>query len=154
MSRSAVAIAGAVLLGVSAPALAVVSTSLDHFEIARNGVTIFSDAFLDGVPPPSAPAFVNGAAASYSVSGGFAGESGGKLGLSSALGSASTLPDGTPSQRTRADLATNTTPGDPRGLKSDDLFAVTALFGPSGAARDRRPLRSAPLRRRTDQPRQ
>jgi hypothetical protein len=43
--------------------------TLDSLAITRNGALFFSDAFGDGVAPPSAPNFANGTPASYSVQG-------------------------------------------------------------------------------------
>ncbi len=60
--------------------------SIDNFDVVKNGSSIFNDAFTDGNPPPSAPNFVSGTAATYTVNGIPGPESGGKLQLNSANG--------------------------------------------------------------------
>ena len=69
------------------PASALI-VKLDEFVISRNGTVIFDDGFSDGVPPPSAPNFSNGAAAAYGVNGAFpaGSEAGGFLTLDTARG--------------------------------------------------------------------
>jgi hypothetical protein len=42
---------------------------IDDFSVVKNGTLIFRDQFDDGVPPPSAPNFITGGAASYFVNG-------------------------------------------------------------------------------------
>ena len=56
------------LLSSSAPSHAIV-VGLDQFSITRSGAAFFTDNFSDGIPPPSAPSFASGAAASYGVQG-------------------------------------------------------------------------------------
>jgi hypothetical protein len=71
----------------SAPGHAIV-IGIDQFSITRNGGAYFTDNFGDGIPPPSAPNFASGAAASYGIQGTIANnsESGGLLQLDSANG--------------------------------------------------------------------
>lgn len=67
-----------------------IQVNIDQFSVVRNGATVFNDTFPDGAPPPSAPSFVSGAPASYSVFGTVpaGAESGGLLQLDSANGGA------------------------------------------------------------------
>src|ERR1700733_6365091 len=77
----------AAVLFSSAPSHAIV-IGLDQFSITRNGAAFFTDNFGDGIPPPSAPNFASGAAASYGIQGTIpsGAESGGLLQLDSANG--------------------------------------------------------------------
>jgi len=104
---------------------------LDEFSVTRNGTQIFQDTFSDGVAPPSAPSFINGAPGAYGVFGSFApgSESGGKLRLDTQAGAASCNAPCTPDLFLRARLQTNADPGNPTaGLKSSFSFSATALY--------------------------
>jgi Calx-beta domain-containing protein len=101
----------------------------DSLSITRNGALFFSDAFADGVAPPSAPNFANGTPASYFVRGSLA-ETNGRLALNES-GSALTTGIGQPSAFgfDQVLLLTDINPADlTAGLKSDDTFSVTAVF--------------------------
>jgi VCBS repeat-containing protein len=102
--------------------------SADHLSITRNGAVIFSDAFDDGVPPPSSPGFSNGAAVSYGTSGQFS-EAAGRLFFSGALANA-TLGIGTSQLRAQnnAVLLTDAGPDLGFGLKLDDDIVYEAVF--------------------------
>lgn len=104
---------------------------LDTFSVTRNGITIFTDTFSDGTPPPSAPTFNDGSAASYTVFGSPGPESGGLLALNTANGGLTTNAAGDARLTIRAALDTNTS-NDPallnRGLKDDDTLRLRGLF--------------------------
>ena len=104
---------------------------LDTFSVTRNGTTIFTDTFSDGAPPPSAPNFNDGTAASYSVFGTAGPESGGLLTLNTANGGLTTNATGDARRTIRAALDTNTS-NDPallnRGLKDDDTLRLQGLY--------------------------
>ena len=70
--------------------------AIDELVVARNGVTIFTDPFSDGTPPPSAPPFAGGNPASYAVLGTTPQpEIGGKYIMDSTLGGYTLAGDGT-----------------------------------------------------------
>lgn len=105
--------------------------SIDEFKVTRaNGNLVFLDPFSDGNAPPNAPSFNNGNSGSYSTTGTFGPESGGKLALNTALG-VPTEATGRPGQnlvlnarlQTNIDQ-TNTT----NGLKAANDFIVSGLF--------------------------
>lgn len=102
---------------------------IDDFSVTKNGALIFDDPFSDGVPPPSAPNFTNGAPASYFVSGTL-NESGGKVRLDTV--GAAIVPGVGINQNfflERAILLTNIDPLNlTLGLKNNDTFSVRGLF--------------------------
>jgi hypothetical protein len=102
---------------------------IDQFTVIRNGSLFFQDNFDDGVPPPSAPNFVGGGLASYSVLGTL-NESGGKVRLDTE-GAAIVPGIGVPSIpffHERALLLTNINPESSSGLKQTATFSVTGVF--------------------------
>lgn len=100
---------------------------LDQVTVNLNGAPIFIDNFDDGNPPPSAPNFVTGQAASYTVTGTVT-ESGGKLDLNIANGVDSVTPAGNPARINSIRLLTSTNPANARNLGPDDIFEVTGLY--------------------------
>lgn len=104
--------------------------AIDELVVARNGVTIFTDPFSDGTPPPSAPPFAGGNPASYAVLGTTPQpEIGGKYIMDSTLGGYTLAGDGTARLRNVNTLLTNNNPADPTtGLKPNHTFTVTGLF--------------------------
>jgi hypothetical protein len=117
----------AALLGAAcfAPAHATV-VSIDYFSVVRNGSSLFSDSFDDGIEPPSAPG-----GATYLVLGTIpsTAESGGTLQIDSANGVMTANALGVGRQETRVRLATNIDPANlAAGLKSDDTMSVTGIF--------------------------
>ncbi|MGH1351092.1 MAG: VCBS domain-containing protein [Methyloligellaceae bacterium] len=105
---------------------------VDQFSVDKNGTTIFTDDFDDGIAPPSGGQFSNGAVASYSVSG-IISEAGGRAILdgSQAGPTQSALFTSIPFLGTFAALLTNRSeaPEDQdKGLKDDDDFTVQARF--------------------------
>jgi hypothetical protein len=131
-----------VVLGLTAAAFAVPShsfiVSIDEFSVLRNGTQFFFDTFNDGVPPPSAPNFTAGGAATYNVSGTFpsGSESGGRLQLNTANGAISANALEQPRIEVRARLQTDIDPANlSAGLKSDDTLVLRGIFSlttPSG----------------------
>lgn len=106
--------------------------SIDNFFVERldaaTGALIFNfnDPFDDGSPPPSAPNFSTGGAASYSVSGTpFGVESGGKLSLNGSGASPFIIGVGL---FEGAVLNTNTAPASTLGLRKGSLISVTGIF--------------------------
>lgn len=117
------------LLGISSSAQAAYTFVVDNFNITRGGLGFFNDAFSDGTPPPSAPNFANGTAASYTVTGTVGPETGGKLTMDSAGGAPN--PSGFLNNYQGALLNTNisTLAADSsKGLKSGYAFSVSGLF--------------------------
>jgi hypothetical protein len=117
----------AALLGAAclAPAHATV-VSVDYFSVVRNGASLFTDSFDDGVEPPSSPG-----GATYLVLGTIpdTAESGGTLQIDSANGVMTANALGVGRQETRVRLATNIDPANlSAGLKSDDTMSVTGIF--------------------------
>jgi len=102
---------------------------IDQFTVVKNGVLLFTDPFDDGVPPPSAPNFENGNAASYTV-GGTPNEAGGRVRLDTV--GADIVPGigvAIPFFLERAILATNFDQNNLQlGLKNDDTFSMTAIY--------------------------
>jgi hypothetical protein len=102
---------------------------IDDFLVVKNGSLLFRDQFDDGVPPPSAPNFATGGAASYFVNGSL-NELGGKVRLDT-VGAVII-----PSIATGQDLffengllATNIDQTNlASGLKIVDTFSVRGLF--------------------------
>jgi hypothetical protein len=129
LCRSAwLALFSAGLWGGTAQAVVV---SMDDFKITRNGSLFFEDTFSDGAPPPSAPNFPNGAAASYGTFGTFpaGSESGGVLVLNSANGGATVNALGQARLTLRATLFTNADSNDlATGLKKDDVLSLSGTF--------------------------
>lgn len=115
------------LLSVSTASAGVI-TMLDEFSVVLNSSPLFIDSFDDGSPPPSAPDFVGGGAASYLTFGSISTESGGKLELNSDDGADSFTPAETPSKIQIARLLTPTNPVSPRTLGTDDTFSVSSVF--------------------------
>lgn len=146
-SHGLVALAGAGLLGLllaaSPPAQAAAVTSIDTFTIVRSGITasalgtyqgqqvFYRDAFDDGAEPPAGGAFFNPAIGqgSYVVLGHYAAaaESGGALGLNSALGGPFVNAAGGGRTLQRALLPTDVDPASTAGLKQ--AFHSFASFG-------------------------
>lgn len=106
------------------------SFRIDNFKVIKNNTLFFEDTFSDGRPPPSAPNFPSGTAASYSVFGTFGPESGGKLTIDSS--GAAVVGSVVPTSSffaQRARLLTNTDSSNlSLGLKIDDTFSVTGIF--------------------------
>lgn len=103
---------------------------LDSLTVVKNGNPMFGDDFGDGNPPPAAPNFGNGNAASYFVRGSI-GEADGKMLIDTAGGALSTGSSGIQFRQSLVRLNTNTSNAEEnlnRGLKDDDTFEVTALF--------------------------
>ncbi len=112
---------------------------MDEFWIVKNGSELFRDSFSDGLLPPNGP----DGAATYSNSpqagtGGFTGESNGKLTMTPALG-AQTLITGTVADTFTGGLRlASTNPASSNGLAITDdieihgLFDLTSLPGVSG----------------------
>ncbi len=112
---------------------------IDEFYVVKNGTEIFRDSFDDGVPPPSAPNYVNGDPAQYFMGGTMGPESGGQLTLDSSGAIFYPNPGGDPFLIQRARLNTNIDQTDlDRGLKIDDTFSVTGVFDliPSSVQRE------------------
>jgi len=102
---------------------------IDDFSVVKNGASLFNDSFNDGVPPPNAPNFANGAPASYFVSGTL-NEAGGKVKLDT-VGAATTPGIGGPGffLFEQALLLTNTDQSNlMAGLKNDDTFSIRGVF--------------------------
>ncbi len=122
-----------VVLGLSPPAQAS-PFFIDQFTVVKNGTTLFTDPFDNGIPPPNAPNFTGGGPASYFVSGTL-NESSGKVRLDT-LGAAVTTPPVPAAfggaQNIFIELAqlnTNIDPGNlTLGLKSNATFSVTGVF--------------------------
>jgi hypothetical protein len=101
---------------------------IDEFSVTRNDVVIFNDKFDDGNPPPNAPNFTSGTAASYIVDGTMGPENSGKLKLDSSGAVAFPNPLGLPFIHQRAILVTDITDDPTKGLKKGDTFSVTGVF--------------------------
>lgn len=105
--------------------------SIEEFTVTRNGTTLFSDSFSDGLAPPSAPNFAGGGAANYFVLGTIpvTAESGGLLQLDTANGVSTVNSLGIGRLETRVRLATNIDDANlAAGLKVDDTLAVAGIF--------------------------
>jgi len=102
---------------------------IDEFSVVKNGITIFTDPFDDGVPPPSAPNFSNGFPASYFVTGTLD-EAGGRVRLDNV--GAAVLPPGPFAPMRFFEQALLLTDRDPSnlelGLKIDDTFKITGRY--------------------------
>lgn len=99
---------------------------IDNFTVTRNGAAFFDDSFSDGIPPPSAPAFVDGTYASYTVKGTLGPETNGKLLLSATRAD---IPDGKGNSLVQsATLRTGVAAGASTVLSVDDIFVATALY--------------------------
>lgn len=117
------------LLAMSSSAQAGYTFVIDNFNITRSGGAFFNDSFSDGAPPPNAPNFANGNAASYAVTGTAGAETGGKLTMNSSGGILN--PAGYPNYFQGAILNTNTSTlaaDASKGLKSGFSFAVSGLY--------------------------
>ncbi len=104
---------------------------LDTFSVTRNNTTIFSDSFLDGAPPPSAPTYSDGTPASYGVFGSSGPESDGLLTLNTANGGLLTNSAGETRQAIIVGLLTNTSNAVADlglGLKDDDTLGLRGMF--------------------------
>jgi hypothetical protein len=115
---------------VSSSALAAVF-QMDSFAVTKNGAVVFLDTFSDGAPPPSAPNFFDGSAASYNVFGSPGPEGGGLLTLNTANGGLTSNALGAPRRTIRAALDTNTRTEAEflgRGLKINDTLKLSGLF--------------------------
>ena len=106
----------------SVPAWAIVY-HIDSFSEGTAAGAFFLDSFSDGIPPPSAPNFVNGTPAAYAVSGSFSptAETGGKLAIDTSLGVFSTPFLGITVQAVNATLITS-------GLTQGVNFFVQGRF--------------------------
>jgi hypothetical protein len=103
---------------------------IDSFKVIKNGAVFFQDSFSDGTPPPNAPNFASGNAATYFVFGNVGPEKGGRLTIDS---SSATIADSIPPPGSfltqRVWLQTNTDSNNlENGLKIDDTFSVSAIF--------------------------
>jgi hypothetical protein len=116
-------------LGLSVALGIAISTSADalvyKIDVFRGNTAagaFFTDDFLDGSPPPSAPNFASGAPAAYSVFGAFAptAETGGKLAIDTSLGVVQ-APFGVPIQSVSATLLTT-------GLTQSLNFSIQGIF--------------------------
>jgi hypothetical protein len=118
----------AAVLSFSAPSQAIV-IGLDQFSITRNNTAFFTDNFSDGIPPPSAPNFASGAAASYGIQGTIPGnaESGGLLHLDSANGRPGTNIDEASRLSLIVTLLSSTTGGATQ-IGAGNTFVETGLF--------------------------
>ncbi len=124
------------LLSVITPASATVF-SIDEFKISRpasasnpTGSVAFLDSFDNGVPPPNAPNFNNGNAASYTVTGVAGPEANGSLNFDTALGAVRDAV-GRPGQNLVFDARINTNilnTDTTNGLKAANTFIVDGLF--------------------------
>ena len=101
--------------------------SMDDFNITRNGTLIFDDSFTDGLPPPSAPDFANGASTGYGTLGTFGPEMGGKLTIDSAGAAASVNPGG-PLLQNFAVVQQPMNPTSPNGMGVGTTFDVQGVF--------------------------
>jgi PEP-CTERM motif-containing protein len=125
---------GAVLLLTTSLATPAYVVSIDNFFVSRTNPTTgalvfsFNDPFSDGVPPPSAPNFSTGAAASYFVTGSppLGSESGGKLTLNGSNG-VPTFIEGF-GLFEGALLQTSTDPASTAGLRLGSAIDVTGIF--------------------------
>jgi hypothetical protein len=102
---------------------------IDDFRVTKNAGLAFADPFDNGVPPPSAPNFVNGEPASYFVNGTL-NEAVGKVRLDKVGADiTSSIVTGQSFFIERALLLTNIDPTNlVSGLKIDDTFSVQGLF--------------------------
>ena len=112
----------------SSPASAYVFT-IDNFEVTKNGAAFFEDPFDAGGPPPAAPTFANGNAASYFTIGGFT-EAGGRVTLDQALaGNLAGIGVPDPFIGQHALLRSNIDPANTTlGLKKNHDFVVEGVF--------------------------
>jgi hypothetical protein len=119
--RAFLSLSVALGIAVSTPVGALVYT-IDNFRGNTAAGAFFSDEFLDGSPPPSAPNFASGLPAAYSVFGAFApaAETGGKLAIDTSLGVVQT-PFGVPVQSVSTTLLTT-------GLTQSLNFSIAGLF--------------------------
>lgn len=102
---------------------------IDEFMVIKNGATLFDDTFSDGAPPPAAPNYSNGTAASYGVNGTTAPETGGKLTLDTSLGEFGlNAPETYNTLTDQATLQTSRTAGRYSSLDSTSTFAVIGIF--------------------------
>lgn len=102
---------------------------IDEFSAVKNGISIFTDPFGDGVPPPNAPNFSNGLPASYFVTGTL-NEAGGRVRLDNV--GAAVLPPGPFAPLRFFEQALLLTDRDSSnlelGLKIDDTFKITGVY--------------------------
>ena len=107
--------------------------AVNRFDLANNGA-LFLDPFEDGVPPPSAPDFLTGNAASYGVfptPPGFpaGAENGGRLALDSSIGALVVTGLGDTRRLFRGTLNTNTDSTNTMlGLKRNHSFLAAGRF--------------------------
>ncbi|MGH1351091.1 MAG: VCBS domain-containing protein, partial [Methyloligellaceae bacterium] len=105
---------------------------VDQFNVTRNGASLYSDDFADGIAPPAGGFFPNGTVAEYNVSGEFTESNGYAVMDGSQAGpTQSALFTSTPFLGHFATLRTDVS-NDPadlnRGLKYDDDFTLDARF--------------------------
>ena len=108
-----------------------VVVDIDQFSLVKNGNSFFVDPFGDGVPPPSAPNFPNGAPASYFVGGTIpaGAETNGLLRLNSSNGAIVVNAGGFVNHSLASILQTDVNPANlVNGLKIDDTFSMTGVF--------------------------
>ena len=105
------------------PAANAFSVSIDQFTIEKNGNTIWSDSFDDGIPPVTN--------ADYTVSGTPGPESGGVLNMDTANAAPHTGVTGNDRLRIRVRKKTSTGSDITQGLRIDDTFSVTGIFDAS-----------------------
>jgi hypothetical protein len=108
----------------SQSALALVA-EVDSFTIVKSGGVLFQDTFADDVAPPAAP----GEFATYLFPVGGISEANGKLGLNAASGPLEPNSGGSLSNVARVTFSTNIVPAESTGLKSNQAFNVSAVFG-------------------------
>lgn len=116
-------------------------TAIDSFTVVRSGIqasglgtyqgaqVFYRDDFGDGQPPPAGGSFFNAGPGTYAVRGSYAAgaESGGRLGLDSALGTDFVNAAGGGRVLQESTLRTDTDPATPAGLKQ--TFHTFAAFG-------------------------
>jgi hypothetical protein len=127
------------LLWLSSTHAAAAPYRIDRFSVERNGSTIFTDEFDDGLALPPGPLFLGTTTAGYTadrIVGDFSGaEGGGKLGLDPARRGVATVnpltgaPEGVRFQAAYLNVNTQSTPETAaRGLKLNHSFIVSAVF--------------------------
>lgn len=121
VKRASVALFATLALVSSTPVRALVY-HIDSFSEGTATGAFFVDAFSDGTPPPSAPNFLSGTPATYTVFGAFAptAETGGKLAIDTSLGIFN-APFGIPVRALDTTLVTG-------GLTQDLNFFVQGRF--------------------------
>jgi hypothetical protein len=107
---------------------------IDQFSVTKNGSTLFTDPFNNGSPPPSAPNFVDGTAASYAMTGTMGPEVNnptggpGQLTLDSSGAILKSTAVGSPLLVQSATLLTGISSASSHELTSSDTFSTTGVF--------------------------